>query len=139
MGDIDGGFPSDSRPHAEDYDYLSDSDLEDACGDEEEPQEYDDGNSQQRLESAEVMQAHQPVVSHSWPPGPSSAETIEPQNDNRSTPFPIRYFFTFVNPGHSANDNLPRTGKVAIVRDVGAITYVSCGLTLSQLTAKSQV
>ena len=89
MGEIDGGFPSGSRPHAEDYDYLSDSDLEDACADEEEPQDGDDGSSQQRLENPEVMQAHQPVVSHSSPPGPLSAETIEPQNDDRSTPFPI--------------------------------------------------
>jgi len=29
MKDIDGGFPSDSHPYTEDYDYLSDSDLED--------------------------------------------------------------------------------------------------------------
>ena len=44
---INEGFPSDSLPHTEDHDYLSDSDLEDesSCsgGDEEEPQ-FDDCN-----------------------------------------------------------------------------------------------
>ena len=29
MQDINDGFPSDSLPHTESYDYLSDSDLED--------------------------------------------------------------------------------------------------------------
>jgi len=35
--DINGGFPSESHPYTEDYDYLSDSDLEDgSCCSEEE-------------------------------------------------------------------------------------------------------
>lgn len=90
MRDIDGGFPSDSRPYAEDYDYVSDSDLEDTWEDGEEPQEDSDGNSQRRPENVEVKQTHQPTVSNNSPSDPSSIEEIKPQNDNRSTSFPVR-------------------------------------------------
>jgi len=43
--DIDGGFPFDSRPYADDYEYLSDSDLEDgpSCSEEEDKEPPEDG------------------------------------------------------------------------------------------------
>ncbi|KAF9779859.1 hypothetical protein BJ322DRAFT_1113175 [Thelephora terrestris] len=116
---INDGFPSDSHPYTEDYDYLSDSDLEDgsSCLGED-PEEADDVNSQQILENAEVAQ---PAVSNSLPPAP--LELNKAQDHNRSTPLPVRCFSTFVNLGHSASDDPPRMGKVAIVRDTGAVTF----------------
>ena len=45
--DIDGGCPSDSHPYTDDYDYLSDSDLEDGHSYSEEEEEglpEDDGS-----------------------------------------------------------------------------------------------
>ncbi|KAF9779861.1 hypothetical protein BJ322DRAFT_346991 [Thelephora terrestris] len=121
LRDINDGFPSDSHPYTEDYDYLSDSDLEEGSSclgeDEGEPQEAEDDNSHQILENAEVTQ---PAVSDSPPPAPL---IIEAQGDNRSIPLLVRCFSTFVNLGHSASDDPPRMGKVAIVRDTGAVTF----------------
>ena len=41
MRDINGEFPTDSHPYTEDYDYLSDSDLEDGEEDAETPEDDD--------------------------------------------------------------------------------------------------
>ncbi|KAF9650003.1 hypothetical protein BDM02DRAFT_1689338 [Thelephora ganbajun] len=107
-GDINGGFPSDSHPYTEDYDHLSDSDLEDASScfeeNEEEPREDSNDNSP-RLEDALDPQTSQTTTSDNPPPHPSSAETSEAQTN------------------HRVNDNLIRAGKVAIIRDVAAVTF----------------
>ena len=82
--DINGGFPSDSDPYAEHYDYLSDSDLEDESSySEEEDEEPLEGerDSWRGLEDT----PDQTVVSD--PPLPVG--TSEARNNNRSTPFTI--------------------------------------------------
>jgi hypothetical protein len=126
--DINLGFPSDSHPYTEYYDYLSDSDLEDgsSCSDEEdeEPREDDDDSSQKKPEGAPDPQTSQTIVSDGPPPHPSSTETSEAQNNDRSTSFPVDRFRILVNPSHRLNDDLQRTGKVAIIRDMGAVTCV---------------
>jgi len=89
--DISGGFPSDSSPYAEQYDYLSDSDLEDADesslseGEDEEPPEGEP-KSKQGLGDAPT----------SDPPSP--AETSKAQSDNRSTSFAVENLPVFVTP-----------------------------------------
>ena len=73
--DINEGFPSDSDPYAENYDYQSDSDLED-----EGPLEGE-RDSTQRLEDEPDSTASQTVVSDLLSP----VEMSEAQNCHRST------------------------------------------------------
>jgi len=80
--DINGGFPADSHPYTDDYDYLSDSDLED-----EEPQEDGCHDPQQRHEDASDPQTSQTTVSYTpLPRSPTKAS--EAQNDERSSLLP---------------------------------------------------
>ena len=82
--DLNEGFPSDSHPYAEHYDYLSDSDLEDefSCS-EEEDEKFLEGerDSQWGLEDT----PSQAVVSD--PPSP--VEMSEAQNNDRLPSFTI--------------------------------------------------
>ncbi|KAF9779863.1 hypothetical protein BJ322DRAFT_346975 [Thelephora terrestris] len=109
LWDISGGFPTDFDPYVEDYDYLSDSDLEDgpSCLGEDEGGTHGDdgGNPQQRHENAEAMRTHQPVVPNSMLPDPLSEETIADRDDCGTI------------------DDPPRMGKVVVIRDVGALTF----------------
>jgi len=77
MKDINGGFPSDSHLFTDDYEYLSDSDLED-----EEPQEDGGRDPRQRRKDAPDPQTSQTTVSDS-PLSRSSVEASEVQNDDR--------------------------------------------------------
>jgi hypothetical protein len=82
--DINDGFPSDSNPYNGDYNYMSDSDLED----EEEPRP-----------NSRDTQALQTEADSSNGPPPRPSSTTD-------------------------NNNLSRMGKVAVIRDMGAVTYV---------------
>ena len=87
--DINEGFPSDSDPYTEHYDYLSDSDLEDeySCSEEEgEGEESLEGDRvPQSLEDTPGPTTSQTVVSDP----PSSAEANAAENNNRSISFTI--------------------------------------------------
>ncbi|KAF9650016.1 hypothetical protein BDM02DRAFT_1689999 [Thelephora ganbajun] len=97
-GDINGGFPPDSHPYTEDYDYLSDSDLEDTSScfeeSEEEPHEDSDDNSP-RLEDAPDPQTSQTTTSDNPPPHPSSAETIAIIRDVAAVTFEAVLYFLY--------------------------------------------
>jgi len=83
--DINEGFPSNSHPYTDHYDYLSDSDLEDESSRSEEGDGESLGGkrvSQQRLGDAEDPKTARKSISD-----PSlSAEISEAQNDDRSIP-----------------------------------------------------
>ena len=136
--DINEGFPPNSNPYAEHYDYLSDSDLEDESSwSEEEDEESLEGehSSQEGLGDASGSEKPRTVASDL----PSQGETSEAQNGHRSTPFVIDCSPTYTN--HRPNGNLPRTGKVAIIRDMGAVTCVRYGLSQPNphLTGRLQI
>ena len=106
--DINGGFPSDTLPYSENYDYLSDNDLEDDfCSgeDEEEPRGDDSGGPQCGFQDAELITA-QTTVSNSPLTCLSSVEITEGQGDDTS-----------------------RMGKVIVIQDVAALTCVQNDLT----------
>jgi len=128
MRNINGDFPSDSHPHTEHYDYLSDSDLEDDCSEEEdgEPPEGDGRNLQRGLEDAPDSQSSQTIVLDNPLIRPSSVEAREAQDDNRSAPLIAEHLYILTNPNHRPNDNLTRMGKVAIIHDVAAVTCAQC-------------
>jgi len=105
-------FPSGSHPYTDHYDYLSDSDLED-----EEPLKGE-RDSQERLEGASKPETSQTIVSDL----PSPVETSEASNSRRSTPLTSDCPPVYTD--HRSNDNLTRMGKVAIIRDMGAVTCV---------------
>ena len=92
LRDIDGGFPPDSHPYTEDYDYFSDSDLEDEpyCSgqDEEEPHEDNNENLQQEVSNGPNTQNLETVTPNTLPPRPPSDQVIEVQNDTRFFRFP---------------------------------------------------
>lgn len=84
--DINGRFPPNSNPYTEDYDYLSDSDLEDesSCSDEgDEDLPGTDCDSQQRCEDTPNQKASQTVIPDESLPHPSSVEITEAQNHDR--------------------------------------------------------
>ena len=93
LRDIDGGFPPDSHPYTEDYDYFSDSDLEDgpSCSrkDEEEPREDNSGNPQREVVNVPDSQNPETVTPNTPPPCPPSDKAIEAQNDTRFFHFPL--------------------------------------------------
>lgn len=132
MRDINDGFPSRSRPHVEDYEYLSDSDLEDVWSfseDEEEPHAGGCGpNKNQDNTHAQTL----PADALNRPPLPSSSvgASGEPQNDMNPSHclFDIRHL---TRPIRSPDNESSRMGKVAVIRDIGAITYVHYGPTNS--------
>ena len=87
LRDIGGGFPLDSDPYTEDYDYLSDSDL----GDEEGLQD-DSGSWQQGLDGAGDSEAPQAIILNNPPSRPLLVETTEVQNDDRSSYFSSDFY-----------------------------------------------
>lgn len=99
MKDIDDEFPPNSRPYNDEYDYLSDSDLEDeysSSGEDEAPREGGGGPNSQRVKNAEDKQKLRSKPSNLPPPRPKS----------------------------TAKNGPPRMGKVAVIRDMAAVTYV---------------
>ena len=84
--DINDGFPLDSQSYTEDYDYESDSDLEDSFSGEDEGEPYEDGNipDSERLENTQTLEAD---VSSGPSARPSSVEAVENQDNNRSSSF----------------------------------------------------
>ena len=90
LRDIKGGFPPDSNPYTEDYDYLSDSDLEDGShsGEEEEELQDDSGSSQPGLGDEGATQT-------TTPDNPSSCQSLveitEVQDCDRSSRFPLDF------------------------------------------------
>ena len=130
--DITGGFPSDSHPYTDDYDYLSDSDLEDEspCF-EEGPQEEDgdgDCHSQQRFEHTPDPKTSQTIVHDNPSPNLPLDEMSETQQNDRSTSSPVGDSSILVDSTHRSNDDPTRMGKVAIIRDMGAVTCVEYSL-----------
>ena len=119
--DINEGFPPDSHPYTYHYEYLSDSDLEDGTSGSEEEDEEDDRDSQQSLEYVPNQESSRTIISDDPSPCLLSVETSEAKNIERSTPLPIEHF-RILNSDHRSNGNLTRMGKVAIIRDMGAVT-----------------
>ena len=105
--DINGGFPTDTLPYTESYDYLSDSDLED--DESEEPQDENDsdteilvgafGNPKLRPKSAGDVESHHASV-------PNLLNCPTPRTNLHYRPM----------------SSFERTGKVAIIRDIAAVT-----------------
>ena len=94
MRDINDGFPSGSHPYTEDYDYLSDSDLEDGfyfSGENEESRDIG-GSSQQRLKNEEDAETIGVVAADTPPSSPSPLGTSDTRNNNRSFLLPTGYF-----------------------------------------------
>ena len=77
--DINDGFPPDSHPYAEHYDYLSDSDLEDEspCA-----EEQDGGPLRYKRKSKQGL-GHVPDSQSVIPDLPSSTGTSKARNDDR--------------------------------------------------------
>ena len=82
--DINGGFPPDSHPYTEEYDYLSDSDLEDRSSwSDEEDEEPSNRDSQQRHEDTSDQGTSRTIIPDKPLPDPSSVEISEVQNNDR--------------------------------------------------------
>lgn len=120
--DINGGFPSDTLPYTDSYDYLSDSDLEDessSFGESEEPSEgYKPGqprDTQDPLSQVPLTTA---------PENPRQQDPGEDENHNKSVlnslnlnPLPFR-----ANSCNRRDNGSARMGKVAFIRDMAAVT-----------------
>ena len=86
--DINGEFPSESHPYTEDYDYLSDSDLEDgSCCSEE--LEYTEAEDPELASSPQDPDSQVPSTTPLDHPPQSSADASEVQNDERSAPISL--------------------------------------------------
>jgi len=85
--DINGGFPSDSHPYTDDYDYLSDSDLEDghSCSEEEEEGLPEDDGSE-LPSSLQDSESQMPLTPPSEDLPQPAADVTEVQNDDKSAP-----------------------------------------------------
>ena len=131
---INEGFPSDSLPHTEDYDYLSDSDLEDesSCsgGDEDDPQfddcterpaKEDEPNPPKAPRRGWHPQVSPPAASGS-PPQVSQGEN-EVENNHKSAPNSLNFTVFPADFSRSSGNDCVRMGKVAIIRDIAAVTY----------------
>jgi hypothetical protein len=154
MRDIEEGFPSDSDSYTEYYDYWSDSDLEDESeAEDEEPAEnpsnsdfcteYYDHWSSSDLKAGSEAEGEEPAEEDGYepPPGPedspdptavpqhpsprpSLVDTDEVQGPDRSASVLSIVSASLVNSDYRPDDNATRMGKVAIIRDIGAVTYV---------------
>ena len=124
--DINGEFPSEFHHFTEDYDYLSDSDLEDgSCSSEEleyvEAPENDDPELSSSPQDSDSQVPSTTTLNH---PPQQLADISEVQNDERSAPISLGPP-TIPDNLHSRPDNgSPRMRKVAIIRDMAAVTYV---------------
>jgi len=93
--DINEGFPFDSDPYTEHYDYLSDSDLEDgsSCSEEEEEESPEgDLNSPRRPEDVPDSGMSKIIVSGSQLSPPLPVETSAANGSDRSTPLIVGRF-----------------------------------------------
>jgi len=80
MRDItDEEFPPNSQPCTDDYDYFSDSNLEDESS--KEPQENDDSSSQQRPEHTQNPKTSRTIVTYNPLPSLLSDEINEAQQN----------------------------------------------------------
>ena len=79
--DINGEFPSDSLPYTDDYEYLSDSDLEDAPFYSEEEPPKDDGS--ELPNSPQGSESQVPLTPPSEHPPRPLPDVREAQNDDR--------------------------------------------------------
>ena len=129
--DINEGFPPDSIPHTEYYDYLSDSDLEDESSYSEEGEERpcEDGDTEGHPNGDgfkllwcpdSVSQVAQIITPESPPQVLRDLSGVE--GDNRFAPILSNYPTFLVNFGRRSNKGLVRLGKVAIIRDIAAVT-----------------
>ena len=83
--DINEGFPPDSHPCTEEYDYLSDSDLEDGSSwsdEEDEELSEADCDPQQMYRDASDQGTSQNVIPGNTLSRPSSVGTSEAQNND---------------------------------------------------------
>ncbi|KAF9779860.1 hypothetical protein BJ322DRAFT_1086930 [Thelephora terrestris] len=111
--DINEGFPSDAVPHTEYYDYSSDSDLEDdlSCSeDEEKPRE--DGATKSPLIKDKPELPQCPEGPSSQAPPTSSEDLRQPLQDTNEGEV-----------DHQPSSGLIRMGKVAVIRDMAALTF----------------
>ena len=126
--DINAEFPSESSlPYTEVYDYLSDSDLEDecSCSEEEYAKAPESGNLKSSLGSrARGSDPQVPSTAPSKRPPRPSPNTGEAQDDDRLASRPLRFPTPLVDLHFRAGNVPPRTGKVAIIRDMAAVSYV---------------
>ena len=128
--DIEEGFPSDSDSYTEYYDYWSDSDLEDESEAEDEAppenpynsdsytESYDYGSGSD-LKAESQAEDEEPAGEDGYepPPGPGDSQdpTAVPEH-----PSPRPSLVDTDRPDNSVT----RMGKVAIIRDIGAVTCV---------------
>lgn len=103
--DINEGFPSDTLPYTDSYNYLSDSDLED---------------DETELSSDDWQSDSRPALTVSHP----SQRTSEVENDHRSALDPVKPYNPPANLCNRPGDGFLTTRKVAVIRDVAAVTYV---------------
>ena len=90
MRDINEEFPSDSHPYTEDYDYLSDSDLEDgSCCSEEEYAEAPESDHHELPSSPQDPDSQVPSTTPPDHPPQPSADVSEVKNDERSAPISL--------------------------------------------------
>ncbi|KAF9642810.1 hypothetical protein BDM02DRAFT_3273313 [Thelephora ganbajun] len=122
MRDIDGGFPSDSHPYTEYYDYLSDSDLEDDSEEEEEESSGDDNPGLPQGPHDSDLQAPLATTSENLPrPSPDVGEV---RNDDELILNPLNYSTSSANLHHRRLvGSLVRMGKVSIIHDMAAVTF----------------
>ena len=128
--DINAEFPSESLPYTEVYDYLSDSDLEDegSCSEEEyiEAPESDNPESSSPSSQAQVQDPdlHEPSTAPSEHPPQPSPETVEAEDDDRLASISLGPPTVLANLNSRVENGSPRMGKVAIIRDMAAVSYV---------------
>ena len=88
--DIDGGFPSDSYPYTDDYDYLSDSDLEDVPSfSEEEDEEPPKDDGPKLPSSSRGSESRVPLATLFEDPPRPPPDVTNVQNDDKSAPMLI--------------------------------------------------
>lgn len=133
MRDIDEGFPLDSVPYTECYDYMSDSDLEDEFScfeeDEEKPDRSGGTGEPTRGDEPEPLQGLPDSDSQALPTTtPESlfqtSQKLRGVKDiHRLAPIPLNSPTILANFGCRPNNGSVRLGKVAIIRDMAAVTY----------------
>ena len=112
---INGTFPSDSCPYTKDYGYLSDSDLE---GDDESEVEQSPRNSDSRI--------HQ-IKAHEAPPQ-LSQNLDETEGGHQSALNSIKPSKLQAKLRRRSTSASLRMGKVAVIHDMAAVTYVTSSL-----------
>ena len=120
--DINGDFPSDSHPHTDYYDYLSDSDLEDEYSSSEEEYEEPSESDPELPRSPQDSDSQAPPTTE-CPPHPSP-DLTEVQSDHRLVLKPFEPTDIQTDLHRRPDNGLLRMGKVAVIRDMAAVTCV---------------